>query len=83
MHEREVHTQTMKMPRSKSLNFGGRSGIYMGNPLKSILHIGNFKISSRSRGSSPRRFGDPGWIETNPKYSEFNGPSGNPARRIS
>ncbi len=29
----------MKMPRSKSLHIDGRSGIFMGNPIKSISRL--------------------------------------------
>ena len=70
--------ERLKMPHSKSLHIAVRSGIYMGNPLKSVLQTGNSKIPSRSRVSWPAAMAAPVGIETIPQYSEFNEPSPKP-----
>ena len=53
--------------------------VFMGNPLKSILQIGNAKISSRSQVSRPAALATPVGIETIPQYSEFIEPLEKPA----
>ncbi len=61
-----------------SLRPSGILSVFMENPLKSILQMGNPIISSRSRGSWPTALANPVGIETISSYSEFNDPSPKP-----